>query len=168
MKTVADLKRRLTVGTLLTLTEYTVGGTARTHKYRDVPRVVTKANSVGFACKPVDTARFPDAEDSYCDWPKKAEFAPDADGEGFGITHGHIHLHYVFATVLKPHFRVFEDGDVIALWGEPDARGLIESYQHVGQHSEASFSLVSELREATAEESAPLLAELRRVGYTIL
>lgn len=96
MKTVADLKRRLTVGTILVLDGYTVGGVARVHRYCGVPRVVTQANSVGFACKPVDKRAFPDAEASHCDWPKKAELTPDADGEGFGITHGHIYLHYVF------------------------------------------------------------------------
>lgn len=97
MKTVADLKRRLTVGTVIVLDSYAVRDQLASHKYRDVPRVVTKANSVGFACKPVDREAWPNAENSYCDWPKKAEFAPDADGEGFTIAHHQFRLHYKFA-----------------------------------------------------------------------
>lgn len=94
MKTVADLKRRLTVGTLITLDSYTVGGQLTPHRYMGVPREVTLANSVGFASKPADKVAFPNAEASYCDWPKKAGFSPDEDGEGFGLTRGHIYLHY--------------------------------------------------------------------------
>ena len=63
-------------------------------------------------------------------------------------------------------FRVFPEGDVIALfprWNE--VGGTIMSYQHLGQHGSASPSLVRELRSATAKEYAPLLAELKRLGY---
>ncbi len=168
MKTVADLKRRLIVGTFLTLDSYTVGGQLAHHPYLGVPREVTLSNSVGFASKPADKAAFPNAEASHCDWPKKAGFTPDADGEGFGLTRGHIYLHYRLVEVIRPYFRVFPEGEVVAIWGEPDGRGFVQSYQHVGQHSDAHPVLLTELRQATPEESAPLRAELQRVGYVVL
>lgn len=67
-----------------------------------------------------------------------------------------------------------EDGSIIALF--PDLNysngyanfGNIMSYMHVGQHGEASESLLRErsrLVSATKEESADLLAELKRIGY---
>lgn len=68
---------------------------------------------------------------------------------------------------ISPVFRVFPEGDVIALWGEPDRRGLISSYMHIGQHGEASKDLVNELREATEEEAKPLREELKMIGYRI-
>lgn len=64
-------------------------------------------------------------------------------------------------------FRVFDDGDVIALWPEVSAPGLISSYMHVGQHSGASADLIKELRAATVEEKAALAAELRSIGYDV-
>lgn len=162
MKTVADLKRAVVVGTVLLLDNYTVSGQARTHKYLNIPRVVGRANTVGFAQRPID---LPVAELSHCDWPKSAEFAPDADGNGFGINHGHIHLHYRIRLPIQPVFRVFKEGGVIALWGEPDRRGFVESYMHVGQHGDGAPHLIKELREATPEEAAPLASELRSLGY---
>lgn len=71
------------------------------------------------------------------------------------------------SEVIKPVYKVFPEGDVIALWGEPDSRGLVSSYQQVGQHSEADARLYRDLRDATAEEAAPLETELLRIGYTI-
>jgi hypothetical protein len=94
MKTIADLKRRVVLGTWLKLDEYTIGGEPRSHKYMNVPRQVVVCQTNSFACKPVDDPRFPDPQASWCDWPKKAEFVPDADGEGFSVDHGHTHLHY--------------------------------------------------------------------------
>lgn len=71
-------------------------------------------------------------------------------------------------TPIRVHFRVFPDGDVIALWDEPaDHRGNISSYQHVGQHGAASPELITSLRPATEEEKADLRAELQRIGYVI-
>ena len=65
-------------------------------------------------------------------------------------------------------FRVFPDGDVIALFpGESVGGGHINSYQHVGQHGGASPSLIKELRKATHAEYAPLRAELKRIGYCL-
>lgn len=82
-------------------------------------------------------------------------------------------------------FRKFPDGGVIALfplermrpWApEFDAseffrtgrQGYIESYMHVGQHGEACYELVRELPGATIKEYAPLLQELKSIGYTDL
>jgi len=65
-------------------------------------------------------------------------------------------------------FRMFPEGDVIALFpGEAAGRGLINSYQHVGQHGPATPNLLKMLRRATPKEYAPLLRELRRIGYCL-
>ena len=66
------------------------------------------------------------------------------------------------------HFRVFPEGDVIALF--PNDRiggGQINSYQRLGQHGGASPALLKDLRKATRAEYAPLLAELKRIGYCL-
>lgn len=97
MKTIADLKRRVVLGTWLKLDEYSIRGAAASHKYMNVPRKVVVCQTNSFACVPVDDPRFPDPQPSYCDWPKKAEFVPDADGGGFSVNHGDIHLHYRIA-----------------------------------------------------------------------
>lgn len=65
-------------------------------------------------------------------------------------------------------FRVFPEGDVIALFpGEQAGRGLINSYQRLGQHGGASPQLVKELRKAARAEYAPLLTELKQIGYCL-
>ena len=169
MKTVADLKRTVVVGALLQLVEYRVSGVDRAHKYMGVPREVTQSNSVGFACKPVADAPwgelFPNPEQSHCDWPKKAEYTCDPDGMGFVIERHQFRMRYRVLERIAPVFRMFPEGDAIALWGEPDSRGLISSYQHIGQHSEADARLHRELRLAKPEEAAPLANELRGRGY---
>lgn len=64
-------------------------------------------------------------------------------------------------------FRVFPEGDVIAIFPTLRERdGTVMSYQHLGQHSAASPALIRELRPATQAEYAPLLAELKRIGYS--
>lgn len=63
-------------------------------------------------------------------------------------------------------FRVFPEGDVIALFpNEESSPGYISSYQRVGQHGDASRELIRELRPATKKECGPLLKELKRIGY---
>lgn len=66
-------------------------------------------------------------------------------------------------------FKRFKDGDIIALFpamaGDSNPYKTCGSYQHIGQHSAASVDLARELKHATPEEYAPLLAELRRIGY---
>jgi hypothetical protein len=65
-------------------------------------------------------------------------------------------------------FRVFPEGDVIALFpGEDVGRGLINSYQRVGQHGGADPTLIRTLRKASRPEAAALLAELKRIGYCV-
>lgn len=65
-------------------------------------------------------------------------------------------------------FRVFPEGDVIALFPKlSEGRGMITSYQHIGQHGDARSSLVRELRAASPSEYAALLKELRDVGYCL-
>ena len=50
-----------------------------------------------------------------------------------------------------------------------DVAGLkVESYMHVGQHSEASRNLGQNLRLASPEEYAPLLRELRAIYKPIV
>jgi hypothetical protein len=63
-------------------------------------------------------------------------------------------------------FRKFKEGDVIALMcgTGPDCNaGNVMSYQHIGQHGEASVMLGRSLKLATPEEYEPLLRELRRI-----
>lgn len=72
------------------------------------------------------------------------------------------------AMNINVYFRKFEGGDVIALWDEynSDYR-WISSYQHIGQHSEASRDLITDLEPATQEEYTPLLRELESIGYEV-
>lgn len=64
------------------------------------------------------------------------------------------------------HFRKFPEGDVIALFPElPATPPYITSYQHIGQHGDASKDLLVDLEHATASEAASLLKELVSIGY---
>jgi uncharacterized protein (DUF697 family) len=70
---------------------------------------------------------------------------------------------------VKVVFRKFDNGDVIALFPEEDqGRGLIGSYMEIGQHGDASKSLITDLEPASKEEYAKLAAELKRIGYDIV
>jgi len=53
---------------------------------------------------------------------------------------------------------------------DPADRGgdMMTCYAHVGQHSGCSLQWYRTTRPATKEEAAPLLAELRSIGYTKL
>lgn len=67
------------------------------------------------------------------------------------------------------YFRKFPEGDVIALWNDTSASpGMMSSYMHVGQHSDADPSLVDELEKATTAEYAPLMNELGGRGYAVV
>jgi hypothetical protein len=70
-------------------------------------------------------------------------------------------------TKEKVVFRKFEDGDIIALFPEMKNGPWIGSYMYAGQHSDASPELIKELDKATPEEYAPLLSELRSIGYKL-
>ena len=70
---------------------------------------------------------------------------------------------------VKVVFRKFDNGDVIALFPEEEqGRGLITSYMEIGQHGDASKSLITDLEPASKEEYAELAAELKRIGYDIV
>lgn len=67
---------------------------------------------------------------------------------------------------IKVVFRKFKNGEIIALFpGEEWSRGMITSYQHIGQHGGADPLIVYDTKLATPEEYAPLLAELVAIGY---
>ena len=70
-------------------------------------------------------------------------------------------------TILR---RWKSDGDLIAFFPEYDANpGMVVSYMHVGQHSEAAYhmllGLTTPVKDTTAKDVQELLAELRRIGY---
>jgi hypothetical protein len=65
-------------------------------------------------------------------------------------------------------FRKFKkDGEVIAFFpNEPEWRGCIGSYMHIGQHGIATYP--NDLTvPATPEEYSPLLQELGSLGYNV-
>ena len=70
----------------------------------------------------------------------------------------------------KVIFRVFKEGDVIALFPaiSDSLNGyLCSSYQHIGQHGSATPDLVQNTRLAKPAEYADLLAELKKIGYNL-
>lgn len=71
----------------------------------------------------------------------------------------------------KFHKKEDRDGDnIIAMFPEiqaNDNRYDCQSYQHIGQHGAASYSLVDRTKLATAEEYAELKAELEAIGYDL-
>lgn len=76
-------------------------------------------------------------------------------------------LHKLAGGILVS-FRKFPDGDVIVLWDDGNASpGFITSYQHIGQHGDASPELLDELETASPEEYQPLLDELESRGYLV-
>ena len=68
-------------------------------------------------------------------------------------------------------FRVYPDGDVIALFPCQDADILgryCTSYEHIGQHGSADYEYVLSItRPASAKEAAPLVKELDGLGYNL-
>lgn len=75
----------------------------------------------------------------------------------------------------KTIFRVWKSGcgkgEVIALFpNENDGYpfGNCSSYEHVGQHGEASYNhVISQTRPATPDEYKDLAEELTRIGYIL-
>jgi hypothetical protein len=61
------------------------------------------------------------------------------------------------------------DGDIIALFPDEVSHGgkFVASYEHYGQHSEASADGIHEWEQVTPEEYAELLEELRGIGYDL-
>jgi len=71
----------------------------------------------------------------------------------------------------KVVFRKFEDRNIIAIFpripGTSDPY-TCESYMHIGQHGSCDpYYLVYITKLATPEEYAPLLEELRSIGYEL-
>lgn len=66
-------------------------------------------------------------------------------------------------------FRKYRDGEIIALFPDMDeGRGMIGSYMHIGQHSEADrLIVVDKTKPAKPKEYAELKAELQRIGYRL-
>ena len=59
------------------------------------------------------------------------------------------------------------NGDVIAFFPDQPDGPYLTSYEHIGQHGRASYPH-PQTEPATPEEYAPLLAEIRSIGYTDL
>lgn len=69
---------------------------------------------------------------------------------------------------ISVYFRKFPEGDIIALWCDRNNNEkYVCSYMHVGQHSEASGSLIHELEKATYLEYEDLMNEMKGLGYNI-
>lgn len=68
---------------------------------------------------------------------------------------------------MKVLFRVDRKSrEVVAVFPTERNRGDIMCYAHVGQHSDCCREWVTQdTRNATPNEYAPLLAELRTIGY---
>jgi len=66
-------------------------------------------------------------------------------------------------------FKKDKDGDAIAFFPYENEvnRGYMMSYQHVGQHSEASKSYFNELKPARPDEYKDLYDELTNIGYNL-
>ena len=77
-------------------------------------------------------------------------------------------------TPVDVIFRKFKEGDVIALMPSFNSasgaanRGMIMSYMHFGQHSEACPTIVNVTKLAKPDEYADLLKELRMIGYKVI
>ena len=70
----------------------------------------------------------------------------------------------------KVVFRVFKDGQVIALFPYVDYnnRGECLSYMHIGQHSGADYDYCVKMsRLADESEYKPLKKELEDIGYNL-
>lgn len=64
-------------------------------------------------------------------------------------------------------FRMMQ-GECIALFPGFENGKYIQSYMHVGQHSDACPELINELKPATKKQYSDLLNELIQLGYTNL
>jgi hypothetical protein len=70
----------------------------------------------------------------------------------------------------KVIFRVFEDGEVIAIFPEElgdSTYWACNSYMHVGQHGACEPEIISTTRLAKPEEYESLKAELESIGYNL-
>lgn len=88
MKTLADLKRRIKVGTELTLTDCD-----KPHKYLNVRRRVTHAQSNSFASKPIDAEE--GAPSSWLDYGKAKDYTFYPDQPNHFTVEGFCRLTYM-------------------------------------------------------------------------
>jgi len=72
-------------------------------------------------------------------------------------------------VIFRVWTRADARGDVIAFFPDQEANpGMVGAYEHIGQHGEADYyGLLKVTRPATPEEYAPLLKELKNVGYVL-
>jgi len=69
-------------------------------------------------------------------------------------------------TADRVIYRKFADGDVIAWLPDVEANpGRCMSYMHIGQHGEGDYPAAT--KPASPKEYAPLLRELRAIGYNL-
>lgn len=69
---------------------------------------------------------------------------------------------------MKVVFRIFSDGQVIALFPEESDRrtGETMSYMHIGQHGGTDYhDVIRKTKPATENQYQPLLNELKSIGY---
>jgi len=65
-------------------------------------------------------------------------------------------------------FRKWANGDIIAFLPDNEAStGMIDTYEHVGQHGEGSPEEVYDTQPARPQEYQPLLDELTSLGYDL-
>lgn len=65
-------------------------------------------------------------------------------------------------------FRIYKDGDVIALFPDLADTSGVACYQHVGQHGAADYDIViGQTKPATVDEYTPLATELKQIGYQL-
>lgn len=66
-------------------------------------------------------------------------------------------------------FRKWRSGDVIAwLPDNPANRGMVDAYEHIGQHGEGDYyGCLAATKLASPEEYADLLNELTGIGYDL-
>ncbi len=78
-------------------------------------------------------------------------------------------VHSQFSTVDVMFRKHKKEGDIVAVFPGMAGDSSISTcgcYQHIGQHGACSVAWVLEdTRPATPEEYAPLLNELKRIGY---
>ena len=62
-------------------------------------------------------------------------------------------------------FRKFNNGEVIALIQDNLSNfGMIDSYMHIGQHSESCINIINDTTIANKSEYKDLLNELKMIG----
>lgn len=65
--------------------------------------------------------------------------------------------------------KIKDTGELIAfIPSAPANKGMIMSYMHIGQHSEASIDFwLHDTEQCTDDEVYDLRQELKRIGYTV-